>query len=107
MGSSAPPLRPEQFERHRRHLSLPEFGFEGQRKLLEGSVLLIGAREVEARLDELEAGRERPVVVHCHRDGRSVEAARILLGAGFTDVAALSGGIEAWSLSVDPEVPRY
>jgi rhodanese-related sulfurtransferase len=25
----------------------------------------------------------------------------------FTDVAALSGGIEAWSLTVDPEVPRY
>jgi len=43
MGSSAPPLRPEQFERYRRHLYLPEFVVEGQRKLLEGSVLLIGA----------------------------------------------------------------
>jgi adenylyltransferase/sulfurtransferase len=43
MGSSAPLLRPEQFERNRGHLDLPEFGVEGQRKLLEGSVLLIGA----------------------------------------------------------------
>jgi len=43
MTSSAPLLRPEQFERYRRHLSLPEFGVEGQRRLLEGSVLLIGA----------------------------------------------------------------
>jgi len=31
MGSSAPLLRSEQFERYRRHLSVPEFGFEGQR----------------------------------------------------------------------------
>ncbi len=38
-----PPLRPDQFERDRRHLSLPELGVEGQRRLLEAHVLLIGA----------------------------------------------------------------
>ena len=38
-----PPLRPDQFERYRRHLSLPELGVEGQRRLLEAHVLLIGA----------------------------------------------------------------
>ncbi len=38
----APPLRPDQFDRYRRHLSLPEMGLEGQQKLLESSVLLIG-----------------------------------------------------------------
>ena len=38
-----PPLRPDQFERYRRHLTLPEFGLEGQLRLLEGRVLLIGA----------------------------------------------------------------
>jgi adenylyltransferase/sulfurtransferase len=38
-----PPLQPDQFERYRRHLSLPEFGVEGQRALLEARVLLIGA----------------------------------------------------------------
>jgi adenylyltransferase/sulfurtransferase len=38
-----PPLRPEQYERYRRHLSLPEFGLEGQQRLLASSVLLIGA----------------------------------------------------------------
>ena len=40
---STPPLRPEQFERYRRHLSLPEFGLAGQQRLLASSVLLIGA----------------------------------------------------------------
>jgi adenylyltransferase/sulfurtransferase len=38
-----PPLRPDQFDRYRRHLSLPEMGLEGQQKLLGSSVLLIGA----------------------------------------------------------------
>jgi sulfur-carrier protein adenylyltransferase/sulfurtransferase len=38
-----PPLRPEQYERYRRHLSLPEFGLPGQQRLLASSVLLIGA----------------------------------------------------------------
>lgn len=37
-----PPLRPDQFDRYRRHLSLPEMGLEGQQKLLGSSVLLIG-----------------------------------------------------------------
>ena len=36
-------LKPEQFDRYRRHLSLPEVGVEGQRALLGGSALLIGA----------------------------------------------------------------
>jgi len=38
-----PPLSAEQYERYRRHLSLPEFGLEGQKRLLAGSVLLVGA----------------------------------------------------------------
>ncbi|NIW37590.1 MAG: hypothetical protein GWN32_14105, partial [Gemmatimonadetes bacterium] len=38
-----PLFRADQFDRYRRHLNLPEFGVEGQRKLLEGSVLLVGA----------------------------------------------------------------
>ena len=43
MTSPGSPLRGDQFDRYRRHLSLPEFGVEGQRKLLEARVLLIGA----------------------------------------------------------------
>jgi molybdopterin/thiamine biosynthesis adenylyltransferase/rhodanese-related sulfurtransferase len=43
MSESRPPLRPEQFDRYRRHLSLTEIGVEGQTKLLESRVLLIGA----------------------------------------------------------------
>ncbi len=43
MQAERTPLRPDQFDRYRRHLSLPEIGLEGQQRLLSGSVLLIGA----------------------------------------------------------------
>ena len=43
MSESETPLRPDQFDRYRRHLTLPELGLAGQQKLLAASVLLIGA----------------------------------------------------------------
>jgi adenylyltransferase/sulfurtransferase len=79
---------------------------EFEKARIQGSTL-VPLSQVEARLEELQAWRDRPVVVHCHRDGRSAKASRILLRAGFADVATMSGGIEAWSLTVDPEIPRY
>ena len=41
MSHADTPLRPDQFDRYRRHLTLPELGLEGQKTLLESSVLLI------------------------------------------------------------------
>lgn len=79
---------------------------EFEKARIEGA-LLLPLGELAARAGELEAWRERPVVVHCHRGGRSAKAARWLQEHGFRDVANLSGGIEAWSLTVDPSVPRY
>ena len=38
----AAPLTPEQYDRYRRHLALPEIGLEGQQALLAARVLLIG-----------------------------------------------------------------
>jgi adenylyltransferase/sulfurtransferase len=43
MTASLPQLTPAQFERYRRHLSLPEVGVDGQQRLLAARVLLIGA----------------------------------------------------------------
>ena len=39
----APPLTADQFDRYRRHLSLPQLGLEGQRRLRESAVLVVGA----------------------------------------------------------------
>lgn len=63
--------------------------------------------ELPKRLEELAAWRDAPVVVHCHHGPRSARACELLLAAGFEDVSNLVGGIEAWSLTVDPSVPRY
>ena len=79
---------------------------ELEKARIEGS-MLIPLGQVGSRLGELEEWRERKAVVHCHHGGRSAKACRILLESGFTNVANLAGGIEAWSLTVDPEVPRY
>jgi rhodanese-related sulfurtransferase len=47
------------------------------------------------------------VVVTCHHGMRAARAGRILRQHGFARVENLAGGIEAWSLTVDPSVPRY
>ncbi|MGN6388239.1 MAG: rhodanese-like domain-containing protein [Burkholderiaceae bacterium] len=49
----------------------------------------------------------QPVVCICHHGMRSLQAAAFLERQGFADVANLTGGIDAWSIQVDPGVPRY
>lgn len=66
---------------------------------------LIPLAELPGRLDELDGRAE--IVTHCHHGIRSMKALEILRGAGFSKVRSLQGGIDAWSVAVDPEVPRY
>ena len=47
-----------------------------------------------------------PIVVHCHHGARSERMLAALRSAGF-EGTHLAGGIDAWSLAVDPDVPRY
>lgn len=61
--------------------------------------------EVSGRHAELE--RDRPVAVLCHSGIRSARVAAYLLAQGYTRVANITGGIDAWSTQVDPSVPRY
>ncbi len=79
---------------------------EVEKAKIEGA-LWIPLGDLEARLGELEAVREQPIVVHCHHGGRSTKAVRLLLAQGFATAENLDGGIEAWSLTVDASVPRY
>ena len=70
---------------------------------IEGAVL-IPLSELPSRLAELP--KERPLVVMCHHGMRSAHAVHHLREAGF-DALNLSGGIDAWSREIDPEVPLY
>ena len=49
----------------------------------------------------------QPLLIQCHHGGRSARAADFLLRNGFTDVTNVAGGIDAWSLEIDPSIPRY
>ena len=51
--------------------------------------------------------KDRMLVFHCHHGGRSQSAAEHFAALGFTNVHNVVGGIDAWSLEIDPEVPRY
>jgi adenylyltransferase/sulfurtransferase len=63
--------------------------------------------ELESRIGELLGEKDAPIVVLCHHGSRSERAARLLIERGFARTENLDGGIEAWSLTVDPSVPRY
>ncbi|MEM8960719.1 MAG: molybdopterin-synthase adenylyltransferase MoeB [Acidobacteriota bacterium] len=57
------------------------------------------------RLDELDE-RAGPVVIYCHHGSRSMHATQALRHHGI-DAINLAGGIDAWSLLIDPAVARY
>jgi monothiol glutaredoxin len=62
----------------------------------------------DALMQELSsADRDATLVFHCHHGMRSQRAAEQFVAQGFRSVYNLTGGIDAWSLDVDPDVPRY
>jgi len=67
--------------------------------------VLIPLGDLGARLGELDP--DAPTIVYCHHGMRSATALGILEAAGFTDARHLEGGIDAWSRTVDPAIPRY
>ncbi len=60
---------------------------------------------VPERLAELP--KDGDIVVMCHGGMRSDRVARYLRENGFTSVANLAGGIDAWSREIDSTVPTY
>jgi monothiol glutaredoxin len=68
-----------------------------------------GAKWLDADAQQAIAAlpRETPLVFHCHHGGRSQAAAEHFLGMGFKSVYNVRGGIDGWSIAVDPKVPRY
>ena len=47
------------------------------------------------------------IVVLCHHGARSLSVTLWLRGQGFERAQSLAGGIDAWSRTIDPAVPRY
>ena len=110
------------------HSAVPEIPVAEARRLLTGPnpPRLIDVREQEewavARIAGAEllplsqwpalalekvTDKSQPLLIQCHHGGRSAHATAWLLEQGFKDVTNLAGGIDAWSIAIDPDVPRY
>ena len=50
---------------------------------------------------------DETIILYCHHGMRSARAQGFLKAQGFANVINLTGGIDAWSLQVDPSVKRY
>ena len=60
---------------------------------------------IPARLAELDPGQ--PLACLCHHGVRSMQVATFPTSRGFALVANFAGGIDAWSVELDPAIPRY
>jgi rhodanese-related sulfurtransferase len=69
--------------------------------------LHIPMRDTPARIAELQPHQSGRVIVHCHHGGRSLRVAQFLRQQGFDKAQNMDGGIDAWSLEIDPSIPRY
>lgn len=63
--------------------------------------------ELATRSAELDDWVGTEVVVYCHHGIRSARGASILESLGFSKIANLAGGIDRWSVEVDPGAARY
>lgn len=93
LGEAVPPVLVDVREPH-------EFAITA----LPGAVL-IPLGDLGSRLDELDPAAR--TVVYCHLGVRSARALEQLRAAGFADARHLAGGVDAWSRTVDPALPRY
>jgi rhodanese-related sulfurtransferase len=68
--------------------------------------LLMPMGEVASRA-HTELDPDAPIVVLCHHGARSLSVTMWLRNQGFEQVQSLAGGIDAWSRTIDPTIPRY
>lgn len=60
-----------------------------------------------ASVERIAGNAARGVVVYCHHGMRSLRAAGFLRAHGIESTFSMRGGIDRWSLEIDPAVPRY
>jgi len=71
---------------------------------MEGATL-IPMRTIPANLQALDSDED--VICYCHHGQRSLDVAAWLRTQGVENAQSLAGGIDRWSIEIDPAVPRY
>jgi len=59
--------------------------------------------ETVQRLDD----KTQHLVVYCHHGMRSARATEYLRAIGYSETQSLAGGIDRWSIEIDPNISRY
>jgi rhodanese-related sulfurtransferase len=72
---------------------------------IEGATL-IPMRSIPQHLQDLDDDGP-PLIVFCHHGVRSLSVVDWLRRQGVENCQSMAGGIDLWSLTVDPMVPRY
>lgn len=69
---------------------------------------LVPMRTVPAELSRLDARTDvGTLIVFCHHGVRSLNVVNWLREQGVDACQSMAGGIDRWSLEIDPSVPRY
>jgi rhodanese-related sulfurtransferase len=79
--------------------------FEFELAQIEGAEL-IPTRSIPKALPLFE-DESGPIVVFCHHGQRSLQVVSWLREQGIENCQSMAGGIDRWSLEIDPGVPRY
>ncbi|SEQ27226.1 Rhodanese-related sulfurtransferase [Ectothiorhodospira magna] len=66
---------------------------------------LVPLGQLQSLVEDIPPDRE--LVMICHHGIRSRHAGMLLERQGFTRIINLTGGIDAWSRQVDPDLPCY
>ena len=51
--------------------------------------------------------KDKTIILYCHSGIRSGQVCRLLLSMGFDMVKNLTGGIDRWTVEIDPTLKRY
>jgi monothiol glutaredoxin len=86
-------------------VTLVDVRAETERALASIGDSLVLDRETMDRLERMP--KDTALAFLCHYGNASMGAAEYFRKQGFTDVSNVVGGINAWSMEVDPSVPRY
>lgn len=74
---------------------------------LDGAVCILMA-SIPAELQRIESlADEGDIAVLCHHGVRSLNVAVWLQQHGIENCFSIAGGIDRWSVEIDPHVPRY
>ena len=106
----APEITPEEFLAQRAGATPPTLldvrePWENATAALPGSIL-IPMNEIPSRA-HTELDPDAAYVVYCHHGARSLSVTMWLRNQGFDHVQSLIGGVDHWSRTMDPTVPRY